>query len=159
MRDASGSVAEQQRDVLEPGAVGAGAVAGGRAGRVDLEQEVALLDAEGQQRVEERDQALLRRRAGAEWGRAAQQVVLEGALGVVDQRLGEALAVAEAVEDRALGDARLARDVAHRHRGHAVGGEQAAGGVEHAAAVAGRVGALRARSALDGELGHDCSIT
>ena len=93
---------------------------------------------------------------GAEWGRAAQQVVLEGALGVVDQRLGEALAVAEAVEDRALGDARLARDVAHRHRGHAVGVEQAAGGVEHAAAVAGRVGALRARSALDGELGHDC---
>ena len=34
-------VAEQQRDVLEPGAVGAGAVAGGGAGRVDLEQQVA----------------------------------------------------------------------------------------------------------------------
>jgi hypothetical protein len=43
------------------------------------------------------------------------------------------------VEDRALGHARLAGDVAHRHRLDAALGEQLPRGLEHAPAVAGGV--------------------
>ena len=121
-------------------------MAGARAGRVDLEQQVAVLGGQRQQRVEEGGQALARRRARAERRRAAEELLLQLALGLVDQRLGEPGPVAEAVEDRALGHAGRAGDVAHRHRLDAALGEQLPRRLEHAPAVAGGVGALAGRA-------------
>ena len=83
-----------------------------------------------------------------------QELLLQVALGLVDQRLGEPGPVAEAVEDRALGHARLARDVAHGHGLDAALGEQPPRRLEHPPAVAGRVGALRPGLVGDRQLVH-----
>ena len=117
-------------------------MAGAGAGRVHLEQQVAVLGGQRQERVEEGCQALPRRRARPQRRGAAQELLLQLALGLVDQRLREPGPVAEAVEDRALGHTRRAGDVAHRHRLDAALGEQLPRGLEHAPAVAGGVGAF-----------------
>ena len=96
-----------------------------------------------EQRVQEGGEALARRRARAERRRAAQELAPAGRARPRRPAPGRARAVAEAVEDRALGDAGLARHVAHRHGLDAALGEQPPRRVEHAPAVAGRVGALR----------------
>ena len=90
-----------------------------------------MLGGQRQQRVEEGGEALARRRPGPERRRAVQELLLQAALGLVDQRLGEARTIAEAVEDRALGHAGLARDVAHGHGLDAALGEQPPRRLEH----------------------------
>ncbi len=97
---------------------------------------------EGQVRGAEGVQALARRRAGAEWRRAADHALLEPRLVLADDRAREARAVAEAAEDRALADARLGGDRLHRHARRAVALEQPRGRVEHEFPVARGVGAL-----------------
>ena len=90
-------------------------------------------------------QALPRRRAGPERRRAADQLVLEVVLGLLDERSQQRPAVAEAPVERALADARLGRDVVHRHRVDAVLVHQTRRRAQDALAVAPRVGALALR--------------
>ena len=101
-----------------------------------------------------------RRRAGAERRRAAQDVLLQAPLGLVEQGAQEPLAVAEAAEQRALADAGGARDVVHGDRLHAALGEQPGRRLQHARAVARGVRALGPRRAGEGELGavHGTSV-
>ena len=64
-----------------------------------------MLDGQLGERGEEREQPLARRRARAERRRAPQDLLLERALVLVEQRERQPGPVAEAVEHRALGDA------------------------------------------------------
>ena len=102
------------------------------AGLVGAQDRAALLH-ELDHAVEEGEQPLGRRRAGAERRRAAQDGLLQAPLRLVQQRAQEPLAVAEAPEQRALADARGARDVVHGHRLDAALGEQPGGRLQHAA--------------------------
>ena len=88
----------------------------------------------------EGDQPVACRRAGAERRLAPDQLLLEKPLALADHRPRQAGAIAEAAEERALADARLRRDVVHRHVLHPALREEALARVEDARRVAGRVG-------------------
>ena len=105
-------------------------------------------------RARHRLQPLLRRRARAERRRAADDRLLERDVLLLEQRLGEPGAVAEAAEERALADAGLGRDRVHRDVLDAVAGEQPLGRGEHLGAVALRVGALARLGVDDRQLDH-----
>jgi hypothetical protein len=149
---AAAGLAQQQRDVRAvEGVRGAGlpddrggAVLGGHHRlRVTL-QELEVGAAEGQQ-------PLARRGARADRRRAADERVLELRLVLGEDRAGEPRAVPEAAEQRSLAHAGLGGHGVHGDRRRAVGREQPGRGGQHAAAVLGRVGALRALALEDGE--------
>jgi hypothetical protein len=104
--------------------------------------------------------ALAGGRAGAEWRRTADHALLQPGLVLADDRAGEAGAIAEPAEDRALAHARLGGDGLHRHARGAVAVEQPCGGVEHEFPVARGIGPLRRLGVELGELEGDAdSIT
>ena len=118
-------------------------------------QQLGVALEEVQVRAPERAQALERRSARAEWGLAADHRVLQLRLVFGEDCAGEARAVAEAPEERALADAGLGRDGIHRHVRGAAAREQLLRRRKHLAAVLGGVRALGARFAEEREgAGH-----
>jgi hypothetical protein len=107
-------------------------------------------------RAPERAQPLSRGGAGTQRGRTAQQLLLEGAVALPQQREGEPGAVAEAAVHGPHPDARRACDVLHRDAGRAARGEQLRRGRKDPSAVRRRVGALGLlrRQRDQGELLH-----
>ena len=81
------------------------------------------------------------------------QLVLEVALGLLDERAQQRRAVAEASVERPLADARRGGDVVHRHAVDPPLVDQARGGAQDALAVAPRVGALASAAGAVGRLG------
>ena len=100
----------------------------------------------------EGDQPLACRRTGAERRLAPDQPFLEKSLALADHRPRQAGAIAEAAEERALADARLRRDVVHRHVLHPALREEALARVEDARRVARRVGTRGGKGLDDGQL-------
>jgi hypothetical protein len=149
---AGADLGQQQRGVLVPARIRACEVAAPRASAVRGDQEVGVLDGEVEDRVEEGAETLSRGGSRPERRLAVDDGLLELALTVVQQRKREPGAVAEAVEDGSLADARGARDLLHRHVRHAALGEQAPRRGEDLLAVARGVRAFAARGAEHGEL-------
>ena len=100
----------------------------------------------------EGDQPLAWWRTGAERRLAADQLLLEAPLAFADHCPRQAGAIAEAAEQRALSDARLRRDVVHRHVLHSALGEEPLARVEDARSVAGRVGTRGGKGLEHGQL-------
>ena len=135
-------LAHQHGHVRAPGRVQPAAVARAGGGRLGADDQLGVLLQQGEQRAEEGVEALPGGRARPERGRAPQDQALQLALGVLQQRQRQPGPVAEAPEERALADARGGGDLVHRHRVDAALGEEAAGGLQDARAVAGGVGPL-----------------
>jgi uncharacterized membrane protein YdcZ (DUF606 family) len=103
---AGAQLAEQPADVTVPDGIGAGAQPRTRAGRLGGQQQIAMLQAQRQQRIEEGHEPLARRRAGPDRRVAAQHGVLQLALVLVEQGQEERSTIAETPEERGLPDAR-----------------------------------------------------
>jgi hypothetical protein len=99
----------------------------------------------------EGDRTLHGRSTGAERRLAADDLVLELALALVEQGVHQAAAVAEAAEERALADARRGGDRVHRHMLDSPLLDQASRSREDPQAVARRVGALAELRPCDGQ--------
>jgi hypothetical protein len=137
----SDDLAQQQPQMEAVGLVGAAGRRLGGAG--DERRGVPVEDREVA--TAERVQPLARRGAGTERRRAAQQLLLERDVVVVEQRVREAGSVAEAAVHRPHADGRGSGDVLHRDVGGAALGEQLLGGDEDPAPVGGSVRALGQR--------------
>ena len=146
-----------------PGVVGAAAIAPGRLGAVDRQQQLAVAVGELEQGVEERGQAGVGGRAGPERGRSAQDALLEVALVLVEERPDEPGAITEAMEHGALGHAGGTGDLGGRHGDDAALGHEPPGGGQDPLPVSHRVGPLGSRlpdhrqQVVGRDLGHGAS--
>ena len=107
------------------------------------EDEVAVRLEQVDHRVAERAQPFDRRRPRAQRRLAADECLLELLRVLVEQRQGEACAIAEAAKDRSLPDTGLLGDHVHRDALDSVPRDQPLGGLEDLQAVPGRIGPFR----------------